>query len=129
MPIIMSINCHEQPINCSINVAGSGAGIQFSKAALMKLKDSSNSPRIKPFISKQPNSVFSAKNQIQKNLQLENEETIVNESTQVHMTEGISKPNFSLNKQHMILSRKLSNMLDASPLKNSYIGKIIHDRY
>jgi len=46
-----------------------------------------------------------------------------------HLPDGISKPNFSLNKQNIILNRKLSNMLDASPLKNSFIGKIIQDRY
>ena len=27
------------------------------------------------------------------------------------------------------MNRKLSSVLDASPLKHSYIGKIIHDRY
>jgi len=29
----------------------------------------------------------------------------------------------------MILNRKLSSVLDASPLKHSFIGRIIHDRY
>lgn len=32
-------------------------------------------------------------------------------------------------RQNQILNRKLSSVLDASPLKNSMIGKIIHDRY
>ena len=27
------------------------------------------------------------------------------------------------------MNRKLSSVLDASPLKNSYIGKIFHERY
>lgn len=32
-------------------------------------------------------------------------------------------------RHQMILNRKLSSVLDASPLKNSFIGKMIHDRY
>lgn len=28
-----------------------------------------------------------------------------------------------------MLNQKISTVLDASPLKNSYIGKIFHDRY
>lgn len=31
--------------------------------------------------------------------------------------------------QNMIVRRKLSSILDASPLKNSCIGRMIHDRY
>ena len=30
---------------------------------------------------------------------------------------------------NQILNRKISTVLEASPLKNSYIGKIFHDRY
>ena len=29
----------------------------------------------------------------------------------------------------MAVNRKLSSVLEASPLKNSYIGRIFHDRY
>lgn len=135
MPTIMSINSKVEAINCSINVAGSGPGFQFSHAALLKLKDTSNSPRIKPVSHQNPPQSILNINPMQtqgihKNLDMENDEMLHSEEpAQIHMTEAISKPNFSMNKQHLILSRKLSNMLDASPLKNSYIGKIIHDRY
>ena len=41
----------------------------------------------------------------------------------------ISDKNYRKNKQSIIMNRKLSSVLDASPLKNSYIGKIFHERY
>jgi hypothetical protein len=56
---------------------------------------------------------------------------IGNHEDEMNILESKDRQQFHFKKrqQHLMLNQKISTVLDASPLKNSYIGKIFHDRY
>lgn len=114
---------------------------QYSRAALMRLKESSQSPKkqLEEEIDMPTGSYKKQQNALLSNPEQSLESALGSQE----MVGGVGSANcpgtlmqdsnFRLklhkSKQLLLVNRKLSSVLEASPLKNSYIGRIFHDRY
>lgn len=107
--------------------------LQYSRAALRQLKESSQSPKIRlqPATEASVHLRRITNKETAGRLAEQEEMNISDGANAYQLCSGKTQPRIGPYEQNqqLMLSRKLSNMLDASPLKNSYIGKIIHDRY